>query len=583
MAPIAAETVYRVPGRPWLLWDLDPYDPAGSESVAVEYQAAIDKLFSRLKKRLLAIDLRKLDYYKNHVTLVHAADVFTITAHVDTIINDMQGEAQNAIAGVTLKSYQQGQNYGHYLLKPYAPGETGAPFTIGKHDQHLVDLLTQQGLTSIQGVTDDVRKEIGRVLGEGLLAGEGIDGLTKRLQDSINGFDWKRSELIARTETVAALNRGAMERFKNRGIKSYYWLSCRDDHTCWECQALDGTEFPVDAPTSRLPPLHPRCRCTMVPVIRGLNDDQVLKRLPPEMITVLPRITVPVAPILKTELDILRTARGSEVRAAIVKRMHEADEIGTKIGRLERTLTSVNRDISRLTTKQAAGGLITPDKIWLEKSLQKSGKLVDELLQLKATEAKLREEVFEAIFTNPKTMNVVNKFKFVGDTKKFNKKQLDEAHTFLTRFLDKSYQKDGVGRMQFKITYEEGRAFYRGGTKTIHVDNRPASIVHEFGHALEGRHRGVDTKAQRFLAARTKGEQPVSLKKLSGPRSGYADNEVTKKDKFIDPYCGKQYPDGSTEITSMGFQYMFEDPIGFAKKDPEYFEYIINIARRLKP
>lgn len=280
MAPTAAETVYRAPGKPWLLWDLDPYDPAGSETVAVEYQASIDKLFSRLKKRLLAIDLQKLDYYKNHVTLVHTADVLTVTAHVDTIVTDMQGEAQNAIAGVTLKSYQQGQLYGHYLLKPYAPGETGAPFTIGKHDQHLVDILTQQGLTSIKGVTDDVRKEIGRVLGEGLLAGEGINDLTKRLHSAIEEFNWNRAELIARTETVAALNRGSLEYFKKREIKSYYWLSCRDDHTCFECQALDGEEFPVDAPTNRLPPLHPRCRCTMVPVIRGLNDDQVLKKLP---------------------------------------------------------------------------------------------------------------------------------------------------------------------------------------------------------------------------------------------------------------------------------------------------------------
>ena len=59
---------------------------------------------------------------------------------------------------------------------------------------------------------------------------------------------------------------------------------------------------------------------------------------------------------------------------------------------------------------------------------------------------------------------------------------------------------------------------------------------------------------------------------------------MTKPDKFIDPYMGKQYKkaDGSyyaTEVVSMGLEYMHSAPATLAMKDPEYFDFIFNLAR----
>jgi len=58
------------------------------------------------------------------------------------------------------------------------------------------------------------------------------------------------------------------------------------------------------------------------------------------------------------------------------------------------------------------------------------------------------------------------------------------------------------------------------------------------------------------------------------------DSEVTKPDKFKDAYCGKVYTsDTTSEITSMGMQYMYEDAAGFLARDPEYFEFTLHQMR----
>ena len=64
--------------------------------------------------------------------------------------------------------------------------------------------------------------------------------------------------------------------------------------------------------------------------------------------------------------------------------------------------------------------------------------------------------------------------------------------------------------------------------------------------------------------------------------------EIGNKDSFDrlfdDPkthyyahYTGKRYAAGSGEVVSMGLQAMYNDPVGFARKDPEYFKFIASL------
>ena len=74
------------------------------------------------------------------------------------------------------------------------------------------------------------------------------------------------------------------------------------------------------------------------------------------------------------------------------------------------------------------------------------------------------------------------------------------------------------------------------------------------------------------------------------PNSGYTDNEETVEDHWEmrgnSVYAGKTYKAGGklycTELLSMGFQRLYENPVLFAKRDPEYFNFVMRIAQGKK-
>jgi hypothetical protein len=106
-------------------------------------------------------------------------------------------------------------------------------------------------------------------------------------------------------------------------------------------------------------------------------------------------------------------------------------------------------------------------------------------------------------------------------------------------------------------------------------------VVHEFAHHLEN-HTGAGHAAQDFLKYRVGDETPTSLATLF-PKHGYGREEMGRKDKFEEAfgdaawYVGKDYGKHGTEITSMGLEKLYADPVGFAKKDPEHVSFLLGI------
>jgi len=91
------------------------------------------------------------------------------------------------------------------------------------------------------------------------------------------GKDEVRIRLIARTCLMRTFNQAAYARYKAFGFQSYKWLAhataCTDpkelpDGTIVEggCIELHGQEYPIEDEV-HVPPLHPNCRCTIVPVL----------------------------------------------------------------------------------------------------------------------------------------------------------------------------------------------------------------------------------------------------------------------------------------------------------------------------
>lgn len=130
---------------------------------------------------------------------------------------------------------------------------------------------------------------LGRSLREGISAGEGIPDLRKRVDSVFGGMEKYRAERIARSETIRATNYASEEAWRQSGVvKSKQWLTAMDERTCEWCGPMNGKiiglgdswfdrgtalagnqggTLNLDYETVERPPLHPNCRCTLVPVV----------------------------------------------------------------------------------------------------------------------------------------------------------------------------------------------------------------------------------------------------------------------------------------------------------------------------
>lgn len=137
--------------------------------------------------------------------------------------------------------------------------------------RETIDILRQRNTHAIQGITDETNKAIGRELTDGVLSGEGIPDLTKRLVSVIDDVSIPRARTIARTEVMYASNKGIRKNWETMGFSKFSWKTHHDERTCDICGPLDGKIIPDEQPDD--PPAHPNCRCIMLPVIEKKEKD----------------------------------------------------------------------------------------------------------------------------------------------------------------------------------------------------------------------------------------------------------------------------------------------------------------------
>jgi len=128
------------------------------------------------------------------------------------------------------------------------------------------------------------------------------------------------------------------------------------------------------------------------------------------------------------------------------------------------------------------------------------------------------------------------------------------------------------------------RAHYSGmGVMSIAKGDRAGTVVHELGHYLEDSLAGVEAQRATWFAKRVEGQAPTRILDASGHAlrriRGHA--EWGYVDSFRSHYVGKVYPTdpltqrSSSEVISMGCEYLHDDPVAFAKGDPDHFRFTI--------
>ncbi len=110
---------------------------------------------------------------------------------------------------------------------------------------------------------------------------------------------------------------------------------------------------------------------------------------------------------------------------------------------------------------------------------------------------------------------------------------------------------NGVGPLKAGVS-KDSRGYYQHATGELALSGRPSAerdvAIHELGHRFEHTVPKALDMAQEFYRRRTAGEQPRPL------GAGYEPSERTRPDRFFDPYVGKVYRSGGTEVLSMGLE-----------------------------
>lgn len=161
-------------------------------------------------------------------------------------------------------------------------------------DPDLIDRRTEDGLEDYLEETGEIESETTRrqvrqefnslrSQPEALTVSEIAD----RIDGGIDDLSRERAQDIGQTASIWTYNEAATNEYIRRGIRRKEWLVTQDDRTCSQCIPLDGQtvstetrflregETFTDADGGQVtihmnighPPLHPRCRCAIIPVI----------------------------------------------------------------------------------------------------------------------------------------------------------------------------------------------------------------------------------------------------------------------------------------------------------------------------
>lgn len=148
-------------------------------------------------------------------------------------------------------------------------------------DTKTAEWILMKAMKFAVDVNETTKNKLKLSLAEGLLLGEGIPDLAKRVDDVMDGRILSSAETIARTETLSSSNAGTLFGYEQTGIiQKKEWLATmdgktRDAHMTADGQTVgidesfkvdgEGLQYPGDPSGSASNIIN--CRCTLLPVI----------------------------------------------------------------------------------------------------------------------------------------------------------------------------------------------------------------------------------------------------------------------------------------------------------------------------
>jgi len=171
-----------------------------------------------------------------------------------------------------------------------------------KFTDETIRVISKFGLLMSDSINTTTMELLKVAIQAGLSEGDTINQIASRIDTIFS--DKARSQMIARSEVMRANNLGHLEGYKQSGVVDFKeWVTAMDERTCEFCLrmekeyavktldqnylnkydellGLEGGVLKMDYASLSAPPLHPNCRCVIVPVVKlgkSYNKDYVWK------------------------------------------------------------------------------------------------------------------------------------------------------------------------------------------------------------------------------------------------------------------------------------------------------------------
>lgn len=197
---------------------------------------------SRLQALQTQVELRMMELFgsQRDVLRDHLQERYTDTYYRTVYAVSQQVDVASTFARIDLQTVEK------ILATPWAGSEFSSRIWADK---------------------DKLLRELTQTLSRGLVRGDSLDRMTKEFAKRI-GVSESRAATLIHTESAHMAAEAAEQGYRETGVQSYRFEAALDLKTCAVCGALDQREFPLAEHETGInyPPLHPRCRCTTVPV-----------------------------------------------------------------------------------------------------------------------------------------------------------------------------------------------------------------------------------------------------------------------------------------------------------------------------
>lgn len=534
----------------------------------------------------------------------------------DTLAQDYN--RYNNIAKNTVNSYMPdvyalNHNFGTYEVEK--AGKIDTSYVLYNHDavEHILrqnpELLPPPAPKSVTSkrIADgiDVRwnkQQIQSVMMQGILQGESIPRLAKRLAKTVGDKNMVGAVRNARTMTTRAQNYGRLDAYKRASLMGIrlqkQWVATLDHRTRDSHVDLDGEIVDInatfsngmDCPGGMGPPEEVyNCRCTMVSAFKGFDDNigqgvrseeklggmsydewKQYHRNKLEKKKVKPVATVPKAkpapkPVVSTtEQNMINAVQNFQK----IKNPKEDDikAVGRAVReRMDEVYGGFDKYLS-LKKEYNESVLHDKDDSRSSKIAKELKALQDNLKGQKSSETLKKELGKIRPMGIPQGIDIKA---HLNNSKSSVRKSVEKAYNlYPSEWVQNSVARGNMKPLKAK------RGSYSHWAKEIRIsgyseESQVRCSLHELAHRFE-RTQDLVKYEKTFYERRTKGEP---LKWLG---AGYKKEEKARKDDFIDAYMGKDYGGYSYELASMGMPYAYLDPVTLYK-DKDMMDFIYGL------